>query len=265
MLGIAAVNNKINIMKYLMNQGAKIEGTELDNVCRNANLEVIKEIVKKFGVDTTYYVEGLSLSGQLTLLEIATWSCKITVMKFLIDFGANIEGPNPNYRTIEKAIEWGQDTSAVKLLIENGANVKSRLICVAMSTFNSFPMVKLLLDNGVDSNATDWNDNGNNDTLLEFAKRLQRYDIVDLMEKKLKEQSRPSTKTQSKKSIKVPKKQIELDDCMVCFIPIKIPCAFNPCGHAKTCEVCCLKITKAANPTCPLCRSAVVNYLKIFF
>ena len=101
MLGIAAVNNKITIMKYLMNQGAKIEGTELDNVCRNANLEVIKEIVKKFGVDTTYYVEGLSLSGQLTLLEIATWSCKITVMKFLIDYGANIEGPNPNYTTIE--------------------------------------------------------------------------------------------------------------------------------------------------------------------
>ena len=193
-----------------------------------------------------------------TLEPYVTWSCQITVMKFLIDYGANIGA------TLCKAIGWGCDTSVLKLLIENGAKVHSGLLSEATSKRNSFSIVKLLLDSGLDLNAK----YRNNETFLVFAKRIQRYDIVELVEKKLKEQSRPSKKTrgtQSKKSTKVPKKQIELDDCMVCFNPIKIHCAFNPCGHAKTCEDCCLKITKAANPTCPLCRSDVVNYLKIFF
>ena len=256
LLGIAACSSKIAIMKYLMNQGGKIEGEELERVCRKANLKVIKEIVKKFGVDTIYYYEGLD--QKLTLLEIATWSCQITVMKFLIDYGANIGA------TLCKAIGWGCDTSVLKLLIENGAKVHSGLLSEATSKRNSFSIVKLLLDSGLDLNAK----YRNNETFLVFAKRIQRYDIVELVEKKLKEQSRPSKKTrgtQSKKSTKVPKKQIELDDCMVCFNPIKIHCAFNPCGHAKACETCCLKITKAAKPTCPLCKSDVVNHLKIFF
>ena len=265
MLGIAASNGKINIMQYLMKKGAKIGGDELAQICRNANLEVIKTIVEKFGVDAIYLCERSD--ERLTLLEIATRSEKITIMKFLIDYGANIEGFHLNRTTIEKAIFWDCDTSVVKLLIENGAKARNTLIGQAMSSSNSFSMVKLLLDCGLDLNvakASRWN----NENVLTLAKRNHYYDIVDLMEKKLQEQRRPSKKTrrnQSEQSMIVPKKQIELDDCMVCFDPIKIPCAFNPCGHAKACEACCLKITKAAQPTCPLCRSAVVNYLKIFF
>ena len=267
MLGIAARHDKIDIMKYLMDNGAYIEGFEVQQACINANLKVIKEIVTKFGVDKLYYHE--TFKEKFTLLEIAAKNCKITIMKFLIDYGANIEGPDPNYTILDRIIFSRGHESVVKLLIESGANInyKSRWgdrIIHQVVDSSTFSIVKILVDNGVDLNAK----NKRGETPLMLAIKKRRYDIVDLIEKKLEEQSTPSQNAREnlfEQSMMVPKKQIELDDCMVCFNRINVPCAFNPCGHAKACEDCCLKITNAANPTCPLCRSTVDNYLKIFF
>ena len=42
--------------------------------------------------------------------------------------------------------------------------------------------------------------------------------------------------------------------------------AFLPCGHAVACEKCCIRIVyQNSDSTCPICRSRVNEFKKIFF
>ena len=52
-------------------------------------------------------------------------------------------------------------------------------------------------------------------------------------------------------------------NCVVCYEPRKGTFVLQPCGHAKTCETCSLKIVEESK-ICPLCRSYVSKYQKIF-
>ena len=52
-------------------------------------------------------------------------------------------------------------------------------------------------------------------------------------------------------------------NCVVCYDQRKGTFALLPCGHAKTCETCCVKIVEETK-SCPLCRGNVSKYQKIF-
>ena len=52
-------------------------------------------------------------------------------------------------------------------------------------------------------------------------------------------------------------------ECAVCFGPRNGTFTFLPCGHAKTRETCCMKIV-GYSETCPICRSKVEHYQRIF-
>ena len=62
-------------------------------------------------------------------------------------------------------------------------------------------------------------------------------------------------------------KKFKFDDCVICFEPRFEMFVLNPCGHAKTCEVCCMKIIHLpeVNTTCPVCRQDVDSYTKAYF
>ena len=54
------------------------------------------------------------------------------------------------------------------------------------------------------------------------------------------------------------------DDCIICYERKDGIFAFLPCGHACTCEKCCVKILGMSDSTCLICRREVKEYKKIF-
>ena len=52
-------------------------------------------------------------------------------------------------------------------------------------------------------------------------------------------------------------------NCVVCYDPRNGTFVMLPCGHAKTCETCSDRIVKESKH-CPMCRSIVTKYQKIF-
>ena len=60
--------------------------------------------------------------------------------------------------------------------------------------------------------------------------------------------------------------QFTLDECVICTTPREEIISLLPCGHAKTCEVCSLKLIalSGTNSMCPICRSIITDYKKIY-
>ena len=60
--------------------------------------------------------------------------------------------------------------------------------------------------------------------------------------------------------------QFTLDECVVCDGHRDDIFTLYPCGHAKTCEICCLKLLASPdiNSVCPICRRRIVDYKKIY-
>ena len=52
-------------------------------------------------------------------------------------------------------------------------------------------------------------------------------------------------------------------NCAICYDPRNGTFVLQPCGHAKTCETCSDRIVKEYKH-CPMCRSIVTKYQKIF-
>ena len=51
--------------------------------------------------------------------------------------------------------------------------------------------------------------------------------------------------------------------CVVCFDAPKDH-AFVPCGHVCVCGACAEQLTKTRTPTCPVCRRAIRETMKVF-
>ena len=55
------------------------------------------------------------------------------------------------------------------------------------------------------------------------------------------------------------------DVCKICMKDEnKIYCAFVKCGHMLTCLDCATKLSKEIHPTCPVCRSEIKQFLKLY-
>ena len=57
--------------------------------------------------------------------------------------------------------------------------------------------------------------------------------------------------------------EILAKNCVICHEAIQEMFAFQPCGHAKTCKKCTMRILATSQP-CPMCRRNVTRYQKIF-
>ena len=60
-----------------------------------------------------------------------------------------------------------------------------------------------------------------------------------------------------------PHPDAEETQCVVCFDAPKDH-IIVPCGHMCVCEACAEQLTKTRTPTCPVCRRAIRETVKVF-
>ncbi|MBV1904941.1 MAG: ankyrin repeat domain-containing protein [Pseudomonadales bacterium] len=160
-LYFAALNNRMEIVKYLIQNGAKLTGVDIDNlavlpsVAANGNIELATLLVSG----------GVNVDGtdryQSTGLMLAALTGKLDMVKYLIAQGANINAVNSVGNTaLILAARNGQD-AIIELLIDKHANIQTSTfelqdsaITAAARSGHSTSTI-LLLEGGADINAMD--------------------------------------------------------------------------------------------------------------
>ena len=113
-------------------------------------------------------------------------------------------------------------------------------------------IIKVLLDYGADFKKRN---------VLELCKRKQNGIGRDVLELILSKMNNVNSQDPNKKPI-----QITLEDCVICNGHREEIFTLYPCGHAKTCEMCCVKLIASPDiqSVCPICRTRIDDYKKIY-
>ena len=162
-----------------------------------------------------------------------------------------------------------------KLLILSGADVnctnsRNETSLHLASEYASIEVAKILLEHNIC--LTQKNRDGK--TALEIAKDKNQKKIYRMIyEKMVSALSTSENKIEDVEEHQEIKRMIfnkfeyeyspEQKNCVVCYDPRNGTFVLQPCGHAKTCETCSLKIVEESK-ICPMCRCHVDKYQKIF-
>ena len=150
----------------------------------------------------------------------------------------------------------------IKKLLEHEAldiNVKSEngntALHLAITNKNQ-EMCKLLIEKGADLTII----NSLGKTVQDCAIRLGLFNIATMIVKKLANEIEISD---------APKEITIKNECSICYSPKNGIFALQPCGHATTCELCCMRLINfefefQTTGVCPICRKNITNYQKIF-
>ena len=253
------------------------------------------EILMRNGLDVNKrYEVG---SRHFKLLHYATEVANLNVIKLLIENGANINEKDDLQTPLHISLIYKR-REITKFLIRNGASINLK---VKINNETVTPLhlailyswqdiIEHLVTNGADINALDWcNDsplhyavqtnneeavklllknaadlsikNANNQTALDVAKDKKYQQILEILAKKIIETKEAENGNNPPKA-----KRFKLDDCVICCTARNDVFVFHPCGHAKTCETCTMKIMYISEigSNCPVCRQKVDNYVKAF-
>ena len=172
------------------------------------------------------------------------------MVKLLLQYGPDINSKDKKGYTSLYAAAFGGHYEVVKTLIQHGAdkdcqrNVAkfSPIHCAAQNGHAN--VVKLLLKANASIDLLDRKGR----SPMTIAKQNGHTKVVKLIQKRM------ADSLGNKGSLKL---------CVICCNPRNGIFAFQPCGHAKTCEECCMKIL-ANSQGCPFCRGAVTKFQKIF-
>ena len=187
----------------------------------------------------------MSQDRDKSLLKAVEFGRGARVRRLVTDGLANVNTEDESGKpAIFMAVENG-NTEIAKLLLETGADVDTyfddcSLIHIAIRNGQK-KMIQLLLDHSVNLNDKSKN-------LYDFAMQLNHQEIGKMIV--------DAALAGFAKN--------KLDDCLICCNPRREIFAFD-CGHAKLCEMCCLKIMSENYPKCPECREEVKKYSRIFF
>ena len=118
----------------------------------------------------------------------------------------------------------------------------SALQLAMWDAYFNIDIIKVLLDYGADFKKR---------KVLELCKRKQNGIGRDVLELILSKMNNVNSQDPNKKPI-----QITLEDCVICNGHREEIFTLYPCGHAKTCEMCCVKLIASPNiqSVCPICR-----------
>ena len=181
---------------------------------------------------------------------------------FLVEQGAKFDDPDDEGKTPLYYAAITRELEVAKILIDKGAKIKTTfkdnetLLHIAVKA-KSQEIVELLIDNGADLNAKD----KDGQTPLDIAKcYTDTQSIIEVIVRKMIQKTQ-----ENESSVEPSQKRPKLEDCLICFEPRSEIFMLKPCGHAKTCQVCCLKIVHLPdiNSTCPVCRKQVVSFTKV--
>jgi ankyrin repeat protein len=126
---IASHSGHLPCVQFLVEQGAKIEYTynrlnhsSLRIAVINSHVEVVSYLLNA-GAN----VDVVNWKGRTLLTEISSSKkCQATVMRLLLDHGANIDAQDNHGWTALITAMLAENTDAVKLLLENDANTMIR-------------------------------------------------------------------------------------------------------------------------------------------
>ena len=177
-LEIACGNGNLDMVKWILDSGYPLTTMQkvgaMTHAAQNDRIDVLKYLLndKKFDINSQSYDD--------TVLEGATYCASLDTIKFLVEYGANVNGGKTQYSPpLTTAVMFNRE-DVVKYLIKKGADVNlagissegsknSRPLTEAIQS-GYFDMVKLLIDNGASVNYKEgWSDG--NDTPLDIAKR----------------------------------------------------------------------------------------------
>ena len=291
-LGLAIYNEQFEIATILIENGASVQyqhiGRNLvDMVMEKENYELAKLLIAKgseFEPEVYYkslfekshftmvkYFIQLETNNHIQKVDIfyvmflyclkikRNWSKDYSVnfVNYLMTNGFQINkqrSMSPIYASV-----MCEQYEIAKLLIENGSDInvqeedKNTALHQAVMIRNT-ELCKLLLDHGANYEIR----GESNLTPLEMAKIMGLDEIIDLIVEKMAPENPP--KDGGHVSC------IKVEDCVICYTPRKEVFMFHPCGHAKTCERCALKIMHKSwyNPTCPVCRANITEVKKVY-
>ena len=262
----------LGVVQFLVKKGANLEEKNLinqtplhatlDRVNNKKKLKMVRKIAI-FLINQGAEIDEPDDENK-TPLYYAAETGELEVAKILIDKGANIEVCCKDNKTLLYLSAGRGDIEMTKLLIEKGAKLnlqceKGRSPLHVAVQAKSEKVVELLIDNGADLDAKD----KDGKTPLEIAKSYSdTQSIIELIIRKMIYKSE-----ECEYRVEPSPKRPKLDDCLICFEPRSEIFMLRPCGHAKTCQVCCLKIVhfRDISTTCPVCRQDVDSYTKAYF
>ena len=152
----------------------------------------------------------------------------------------------------------------MNFLLENHANVNAinedgdTPLHLAIQNHNlCTKTIKVLLDFGADFKKK----NKNGESPLDKSKLLPESDALNIIIDHMSKIQMEKSKTKVTKAL-----NFTLEECVLCVNPREEIYSLLPCGHAKTCEICCLKLIAMSNvnSVCPICRSKITGYRKIY-
>ena len=127
LLHIAAYNPEVEVLKYLISQGADVNAkdndgeTPLHHTVFNSNIEVLKYLVSQ-GVD----VNAKNNNGRTPLHLAANFSRDPEVLKYLVSQGADINAKDNDGETPVHCTAYNRDVEVLKYLISQGADVNAQ-------------------------------------------------------------------------------------------------------------------------------------------
>ena len=200
--------------------------------------------------------------SQDTVLHLVAKNGNSQVAKILLENGAKINVLDGYRRTpLHTAVKY-KHVEVAKVLLEFGADVNAIYvqgdaplhIALKSKQFN-LDLIKLLIDNKANLKLKD----RSGKSALEICKIVDQGNrVIEYISDKLRQTKSKEFETNSN--------VLTLDNCIVCFAPRNEIHCFDPCGHAKACEACCMRIlySKSVNAICPICRQKISSYKKIF-
>ena len=291
-LGCAISRSHLEIAKILIDHGASVEDQHdgknlIDIAVEQENYDLVKLLIAQ-GAEFTpeSYYESLLLKGHLEMVKYFIqlesnnhiqnndidipdvmfifcmkprnkWDKEASerIVDFLIRDGFEINKER-GISALHMAILMEQNEIA-KELVKRGSDVNVQEddndTPLHLAVINrSSELCKMLLDNGANYEVR----GARNLTPLDIAKFLKLDEIIDLIIEKMTPE-KPKSSAQD---------GIKIDDCVICYAPRKELFIFHPCGHAKTCERCALKVMHKSEtyPTCPICRTNIKELKKVF-
>ena len=264
----------LGLVKILVDKGVDINAKDIThstplhyalNTIHFKKASKMKTLIAYFLIKKGSDVDCFDDSN-MTPLIYAVKNGQLELVKILVQKGAKVEA-GPDYygrNLLFNTVEVGNFEIA-KCLVENGANLNFQ-----ETTFGNTPLhvaikkqsmeiIQLLLDNGADLNLK----NQRNQTPLDLQKSIcYDQEILDkIIQKMIKDKENSEIAEESRA------KRFKFEDCVICYEPRHDMFVLNPCGHAKTCEACCIKILHLheTNMSCPVCREKVTSYVKADF
>jgi ankyrin repeat protein len=181
-LTVASIAGNLEIMKYLISQGADIntidrEGSNLlHNAAANGHLEVVKYLL-----DQGFDINAEDANGNTAIL-FASGKDNIVLIQYLIDHGASLDLESVDGRTCMLNSVLSGNTDIVQLFMDHGFSIDITnqwgvTPLMYASIVGNKAVVEFLLENGADVTAI----SNNGETALVWATIRMHFDIAELL------------------------------------------------------------------------------------